>query len=222
MVQQVDFSGLKTGPLSGVRVADFTAVYSGPLATTVLADQGATVIKVEPAHGDLMRRALPKMGGLSASFLTLNRNKQSLCIDIRTPQGLEIANKLVATCDVVIENFRPGVMDRLGLGYETLQAKHPKLIYVSINGVGATGPYANRRIYDAVIQAVSGFAALKPKEPPQLVNNLICDKITALTASQAVVAAFTKAFNFIGSSRSFVRTPEHKSSPNGLTFRTAC
>lgn len=193
MTQRVDLGGTPTGPLAGVRVADFTAVYSGPLASSVLGDQGATVIKIEPSHGDLMRKGLPRHKEMGASFLTLNRNKQSLCIDIRTEQGSEIARRLIKTCDVVMENFRPGVMDRLGLGYAQLAAEQPKLVYVSINGVGPTGPYANRRVYDAVIQAVSGFAALKADEPPQLVNNLVCDKITALTASEAVVAALFQA-----------------------------
>ncbi len=192
-MQDSDTAGVPTGPLTGVRVLDFTAVYSGPLAAAILGDQGAEVIKVEPASGDLMRKGVPRHKGTNAPYLTLNRNKKSLCLDLRSKAGLKIAKDLVAGCDVLVENFRPGVMDRLGLSYATAQHINPKLIYVSINGVGATGPYANRRVYDAVIQAVSGFATLQPNNPPQLVNNLVCDKITALTAAQAVVAALYQA-----------------------------
>ncbi len=182
-----------SGPLAGVKIADFTAVYSGPLAAAILGDQGAEVIKVEPAQGDLMRRGVPRHKDMNAPFLTLNRNKKSLCLDLRSEAGVRIARQLVQESDVLMENFRPGVMDRLGLGYEALKESHPKLVYVSINGVGATGPYANRRVYDAVIQAISGFAALKPDQPPELVNNLVCDKITSLTAAQAVAAALFQA-----------------------------
>ncbi len=193
MTQRVEFDGDPTGPLSGIRIADFTAVYSGPLASTILADQGAEVIKIEPAKGDLMRRALPKQEGMGSAYFTLNRNKRSLCIDIRTDAGVKIAKQIIAQSDVVMENFRPGVMERLGLDYKTVKRDHPKLVYVSINGVGPTGPYANRRVYDAVIQAISGFATLQPGGTPELVNSLVCDKITSLTAAEAVVAALFRA-----------------------------
>ncbi|MEM9620592.1 MAG: CoA transferase [Pseudomonadota bacterium] len=186
-------SSTPTGPLAGVKVADFTAVYSGPLAAAILGDQGAHVVKVEPASGDLMRKGVPRHKNMNAPFLTLNRNKQSLCVDLRTEAGVKIARELIHDSDVVMENFRPGVMERLGLGYDQFRESHPKLVYVSINGVGATGPYAQRRVYDAVIQAVSGFAALKPGQPPELVNNLVCDKITSLTAAQAIVSALFQA-----------------------------
>lgn len=190
---QVAFGGPRTGPLQGVRIADFTAVYSGPLAGVVLGDQGAEVIKVEPHKGDLMRRGLPRQGDMGSAYFSLNRNKRSLCIDLSKDAGLAAARKLVASADVVMENFRPGVMDRLGLGYDTFKAAQPKLVYVSINGVGPDGPYAGRRVYDAVIQAITGFANLDPNGPPALVNNLVCDKITALTAAQAVVSALFHA-----------------------------
>ena len=193
MTARVDFGGQRTGPLAGVRIADFTAVYSGPLASTILADQGADVIKVEPHSGDLMRRALPKQGGLASQYFTLNRNKRSLCVDLGKPEGLEVARRLVASADVVMENFRPGVMDRLGLGYDSFREAQPKLVYTSINGVGPDGPYSKRRVYDAVIQAISGFATLPQSGEPALVNNLVCDKITSLTAAEAVVAALFQA-----------------------------
>ena len=193
MSQQVDLGGAATGPLSGVRIIDFTAMYSGPIASSILGDQGAEVIKIESAAGDLMRGGLPKSGGLGSPFVTMNRNKKSLCLDLKTDAGRDIALKLIATADVVMENFRPGVMERLGLGYNDIREGRPKLVYTSITGVGTTGPYAQRRIYDGVIQAMSGFAALQSSERPEMVNSLVSDKVTSLTAAQAVVAALYQA-----------------------------
>ncbi len=193
MSQRVDLGGAATGPLAGVRVVDFTAVYSGPIAASILGDQGAEVIKIESKDGDIMRRGLPQNNGMGVAFTTINRNKKSLCLDLRTDAGRDIARKLVATADVVMENFRPGVMDRLGLGYAEFKDAQPKLVYVSISGVGSTGPYANRRVYDAVIQAISGFTTLQPEGDPVMVNSLVCDKITSLAASEAVVAALFQA-----------------------------
>lgn len=193
MSQRVDLGGRPTGPLSGVRVIDFTAVYSGPIAASILGDQGAHVIKVESAAGDLMRRGLPKSNGLGGAFAAMNRNKRSLCLNLQTDEGRGIARQLVKTADVVMENFRPGVMDRLGIGYDSFKEEQPKLVYVSINGVGSVGPYANRRVYDAVIQAVSGFTTLQPEGDPAMVNSLVCDKVTSLTAAQAVTAALFQA-----------------------------
>jgi len=193
MTQHVDLGGKATGPLSGVRIVDFTAVYSGPIAASILGDQGAQVIKIESASGDLMRRGLPKSNGLGSAFATMNRNKRSLCLDLQTERGGDIARRLIATADVVMENFRPGVMERLGLGYEQFASAQPKLVYASINGVGPVGPYSNRRVYDAVIQALSGFATLNPTGDPEMVNSLVCDKITSLTAAEAIVAALFQA-----------------------------
>jgi crotonobetainyl-CoA:carnitine CoA-transferase CaiB-like acyl-CoA transferase len=180
------------GPLAGVRVIDFTSIYSGPIATAILGDQGADVIKIEPAEGDVMRRGMPARNGVGASFAMMNRNKRSLVIDARTDKGRAALERLIADADVVVENFRPGVMDRLGLGYEKLARKNPGLIYLSINGVGSTGPYAKRRVYDAVIQAISGIAALQAggnDGDPQMVNTLICDKVTSVNAAQVICAA---------------------------------
>lgn len=193
MTQRIDLGGVPTGPLSGVRVVDFTAVYSGPIAASILGDQGAEVIKVESAAGDLMRRGLPKSNGLGGAFATMNRNKRSVCLNLQTDAGREVARKLVKSADVVMENFRPGVMDRLGIGYASFKEEQPKLVYVSINGVGSVGPYANRRVYDAVIQAISGFTTLQPEGDPAMVNSLVCDKVTSLTAAQAVTAALFQA-----------------------------
>ena len=193
MSKHISLGGEATGPLAGVRVADFSAVYSGPICAAMLGDQGADVIKVEAFTGDMMRRGLPQSNGMGSAFTTINRNKRSLCLDLQTKPGKEIAAKLIRSSDVVLENFRPGVMDRLGLGYDLFQQDHPKLVYASINGVGAYGPYANRRVYDAVIQAISGFAALKGDAVPEMVNSLVCDKITSLTAAEAIVAALFQA-----------------------------
>ncbi|MEH6557347.1 MAG: CaiB/BaiF CoA-transferase family protein [Oceanicoccus sp.] len=192
MSQQINLGGAATGPLNGVKVIDFTAVYSGPIAASILGDQGAEVIKIESRHGDLMRGGLPKSNGAGSPFTTMNRNKKSLCLDLKNEAGLDIARKLIASADVVMENFRPGVMDRLGLGYDQFKEAHPKLVYVSINGVGSTGPYVKRPIYDAIIQALSGFTSLQSGEPA-MVNSLVCDKVTSLTAAQAVTAALFRA-----------------------------
>lgn len=197
MTQHVNLGGASTGPLSGVRIIDFTAVYSGPIAAGMLADQGAEVIKVEAPSGDMMRRGLPQSNGVGSSFATMNRNKKAVCLNLAEPAAVEVARKLVASADVVMENFRPGVMDRLGLGYDSFREDHPKLIYVSISGVGTSGPYANRRVYDAVIQAIAGFCTLAaPNDEdgaPAMVNTLICDKVTSLTAAQAVTSALFSA-----------------------------
>ncbi len=180
------------GPLAGVRIIDFTSIYSGPIGTAILGDQGADVIKIEPAEGDVMRRGQPSRNGVGASFAMMNRNKRSLVIDARSARGREALERLIVDADVVIENFRPGVMDRLGLGYEHLAEKNPRLVYVSVNGVGSEGPYAKRRVYDAVVQAISGIAALQAggnDGKPQMVNTLICDKVTSVNAAQVVCAA---------------------------------
>src|SRR5437763_10405364 len=147
-----------SGPLTGVRVLDFTAVVSGPLATMFLADQGADVLKIEPIGGDSVRRSgviVDKAGEFSALFISSNRGKRSLSIDMKSDAGREVLAKLVARADVLVQNFRPGTMERLGLGVEELRRRYPRLIYVSISGAGETGPYANKRIYDPIIQSLS-------------------------------------------------------------------
>ena len=128
-----------------------------------------------------------------AHFTSMNRNKRGLSVNLQTPEGKAIATKLIQSADVVLENFRPGVMDRLGLGYDAFKESQPKLVYASINGVSSIGPYANRRVYDAVIQAVLGFTALRVDGKPEMVNSLICDKVTSLTAAEAIVAALFSA-----------------------------
>ena len=179
-------------PLHGIRILDLSAVVSGPMATGILADQGAEVIKVEPPKGDLTRVIGPASGDISALFASINRGKRSIVLDLKQPEGLAVARTLIARADVLVENFRPGAMDRLGLGAEALAALNPRLVSLSISGFGPTGPYAGFRVYDPVIQAVSGFADAHPHPEtgePQLLQTLLCDKITALTAAQAITAA---------------------------------
>lgn len=180
-------------PLKGIRVVDLSAVVSGPLTTLVLADQGAEVIKVEPPDlGDLGRYVGPSRNGIGAMFAGFNRNKRSLAVNLRAEEGCEILRALCARADVFVQNFRPGAIARMGFGHEQLCALNPNLIYVSISGFGSSGPYAQRRVYDPVIQAVSGVAATQADPQsgdPELVRTLICDKVTGLVAAQAVTAA---------------------------------
>ena len=179
-----------SGPLSDLLILDLTSVISGPLATSILADQGARVIKVESPTGDSMRHAGAVKGGISSLFSSINRNKESIVLDLRKPEAIEIVNRIAADADVCVQNYRPGVVEKLGISYEHLKQINPSLIYASISGVGAEGPYSGRRVYDPVIQAYAGFAsAQKVNGEPSLVKMMICDKVTALTMSQAITAA---------------------------------
>ena len=181
------------GPLDGYRVVDLTSMISGPLATMILADQGADVIKVEnPDGGDHTRAANNRRNGFSASFLNNNRNKRSVALDLRDPAAKEVLLRLVATADVFIQNFRPGVAERMGFGEDALRAVKPDIIYVSISGFGETGPYAGKPVYDPLIQGVSGLASVQAgsdTERPRLVRTIVPDKLTAVVASQAITAA---------------------------------
>jgi crotonobetainyl-CoA:carnitine CoA-transferase CaiB-like acyl-CoA transferase len=183
------------GPLNGVRVLDLTGVVSGPFATMFLADQGADVLKIEPISGDITRRSratIDRKGEFSALFISSNRGKRSLAVDIKSEAGKEVLAKLVAKADVLVQNFRPGTMERLGLGPDDLRARHPRLIYVSISGVGETGPYVKKRVYDPIIQGLSGFADIQSQpvtNRPQMIRTIVCDKTTAVMTAQAVAAA---------------------------------
>jgi crotonobetainyl-CoA:carnitine CoA-transferase CaiB-like acyl-CoA transferase len=181
------------GALDGVTVVDFSVMISGPLAGMILADQGAQVIKVEsPDQGDLMRHLGSTKGQMSGIYANNNRGKRSLVVDLKTPQGLEIIKTLVERADVLIQNFRPGAMERLGLGYEAMSALNPDLIYTSISGYGPDGPNCHHRVYDNIIQAASGLASVQADPAtgtPALYRTLICDKTTAYTAAQAITAA---------------------------------
>ena len=178
-----------TGPLSGIRVLELTTTVSGPMAAMTLADQGADVIKIEPPLvGDPARYLGPSRGGVSSMFASLNRNKRSVVLDLKDDDERAVFLRLVETADVLIENYRPGVLDRLGLGYETLSALRPELVYASITGYG-DGPYQNRRVFDPLIQATSGTAAAQGIDEAMNVRTVIFDKVTALTTAQGVTAA---------------------------------
>ncbi len=181
------------GPLDGYRVVDLTSMISGPLATMILADQGADVIKVEnPDGGDHTRAANNARHGFSASFLNNNRNKRSVALDLKQPAAKHALLRLIATADVFVQNFRPGVADRMGLGEDAVRAVAPRIIYVSISGFGETGPYAQKPVYDPLIQAVSGLASIQAgsdTERPRLVRTIVPDKLTGVTAAQAITAA---------------------------------
>ncbi|MEI7712666.1 MAG: CoA transferase [Rhodospirillales bacterium] len=181
------------GPLHGFRIVDLTSMISGPLATMILADQGADVIKVEnPDGGDHTRLANNRRNGFSASFLNNNRNKRSLALDLKDPNAKAALLRLVATADVFVQNFRPGVADRMGLGEDALRAVKPDIVYVSISGFSENGPFAGKPVYDPLVQAMSGLATIQAgsdTERPRLVRTIVPDKLTAISAAQAIAAA---------------------------------
>ena len=181
------------GPLEGIRVVDASAVVSGPLATMMLADQGAEVVKLEPMQaGDILRLNVFGRGGLTSFYANCNRNKRAIAVDLTKADGLEIARRLVAEADVFVQNWRPGAAQRLGLGEDHLREIQPDLIYCSISGFGPDGPYSQRRVYDPIIQGVSGHSAVQinPEVPIRdLVRNIVSDKSSAYTAAQAITAA---------------------------------
>jgi crotonobetainyl-CoA:carnitine CoA-transferase CaiB-like acyl-CoA transferase len=181
------------GPLSGIRVLEFSIALTGPYIGALFADQGADVVKVErPDIGDIMRWIGPSVNGLSAVFRVCNRGKQSIAVDIRTDTGRDIALELAARADVVVQNFRPGVADRLGVGYNDVVEINPEVVFLSLTGFGEVGPYRNRSAYDTVIQAYCGVASSQAAPgvgEPIFLQQVLADKVTALYASQAVTAA---------------------------------
>jgi len=190
---KTDVTANTPGPLAGIKVLDLSVMISGPLAGMMLADQGADVIKVEsPGLGDFMRYLGSSKGGMTGIFLNNNRGKRSIVIDLKKPEGIDLFKELAASADVVIQNFRPGAVERLGIGYEDLRVVNPRLIYCSISGYGPDGPSSGHRVYDNVIQAASGLAGVQTDPhtgEPSLFRTLICDKVTSLTAAQAITAA---------------------------------
>ena len=179
-------------PLEGIRVLDFTRVLSGPHATRMLSDLGAEVIKVEPPMGDMTRFAMPRVNSLSSYFIQQNVGKKNISLDMTKPQAVELLKKLVSHCDIVIENFRPGVMRKMGLDYETLSQLNPRLIYTSITGYGATGPWTTRRAYAPVVNAESGITKHQGDvRGGQYANDPHShgDVYTALEAASAMLAA---------------------------------
>jgi crotonobetainyl-CoA:carnitine CoA-transferase CaiB-like acyl-CoA transferase len=181
------------GPLDGYRVVDLTSMVSGPSATMLLADQGADVIKVEnPQGGDHTRAAANRRNGYSASFLNNNRNKRSIVLDLKTPAGADVLRRLIAGADVFIQNFRAGVIDRMGFGEAAVRALAPEIIYTSISGFGEQGPFASKPVYDPLVQALSGLATVQAgsdQERPRLVRTILPDKLTGIVAAQAITAA---------------------------------
>ena len=181
------------GPLEGIRVVDLSSMLSGPWATDILGDQGADVIKVEPpGTGDHVRSLQNRSGGLPSMFVNVNRSKRSITVDLKSAAGRALVVRLARTADVVVQNFRPGVVERLGIGHDDLRAVNPRLIYLSISGFGESGPYAGRRVYDPVVQALSGLTTIQAgsdTERPRLIRTILPDKLSAVTAAQAITAA---------------------------------
>ena len=183
------------GPLAGFKVLDLSAVVSGPLTAALLADQGANVIKVERLTGDIQRHVGSQRRGFSGFFHVLNRGKRSIALDLGRAEGKDIVRRLARDADVVIQNFRPGVVDRLGIGYTDLSAENTGLVYLSISGFGQTGPRASQRAYDPIIQSFSGIVEVQGRihldhpDAPEQVNMLLLDKLTAYNGSQAITSA---------------------------------
>jgi len=180
------------GPLKGLRVVDLTRVLAGPFASMNLGDLGAEILKIEqPGNGDETRRFAPFVGGESHYFLALNRNKKSLVIDLRTSDGAALLKQLVAKSDVLIENFRPGVMDRLGLSYDELSAINPRLIYCAISGFGMSGPYKDRPAFDIVTQALTGVLSVNglPDQPPVKLGLPLGDMVGGVFGPISILAA---------------------------------
>ncbi|HCQ82817.1 MAG TPA: CoA transferase [Rhodobiaceae bacterium] len=180
------------GPLDGVKVLDLTSMVSGPVSTMMLADQGAEVIKIEPINGEQVRHMAAPHNGVNPVFYSCNRGKKSVALDLKSDAGKEILMKLADEADVFIQNFRPGAIDRMGFGETVLRARNKDLIYVSISGFGEEGPYAQSRVYDPVIQALTGATDIQADRVsgrPQMFRIIIADKVTSLTAAQAMSSA---------------------------------
>ena len=182
-----------SGPLEGVRVIDLTSVLMGPFATQMLGDLGADVIKVEPLEGDVVRGIGPmRHAGMGGGFLHVNRNKRSIALDLKKPQALEVVLRLAETADVMGYNVRPQAMARLGLTYEALAARNPRLIYVGLVGFGQGGPYAGMPAYDDLIQGIIGLPTLIAQVGdgvPRYVPLAFVDRTVGVTAANAITAA---------------------------------
>jgi len=180
------------GPLHGYRIVDLTSNVAGPLGTMILGDQGAEIIKVEAPEGDSTRAGANRRGGFTASFLNNNRNKRSIVLNLKDPAALRALLRLAATADAFVQNYRPGVADRLGVGEAAIRAVAPKIVYVSVSGFGEVGPYAARPVYDPLIQGFTGLATVQAgsdEARPRMLRTILPDKLTAITSSQAITAA---------------------------------
>jgi crotonobetainyl-CoA:carnitine CoA-transferase CaiB-like acyl-CoA transferase len=185
-----------TGPLTGVRVAELCHHLAGPTCGVMLADMGAEVIKVErlPGGDDSRRSVPPTIDGESAAFLMINRNKRGIAVDLKTEGGLEVVRRLIRTSDIVTENFRRGVMEKLGLGFAVLRAEQPELVFCSISGFGRTGPYADRRGFDLIAQGMSGLMSITgeaPGRPPVKIGAPVTDITAGFLAAMGILAAYT-------------------------------
>ncbi|GAC1317596.1 MAG: CaiB/BaiF CoA-transferase family protein [Collimonas sp.] len=188
-------------PLTGIRVVDFTRVLAGPFCTALLGDLGAEIIKVEPPHGDDYRAVGPMKNDESAMFTVMNRNKKSVVLDLKNPEGRTVAREIAMRADIVVENFRPGVAEKLGIGYAALKELNPNIIYVSVSGFGQNGPAAHRPAYDIVIQAMSGLmdATGSADGAPTLIGEAISDVLSGLFASWgALVALYSRERTGLG------------------------
>ena len=181
------------GPLDGIRIVDLSVALTGPLAAGMLVDQGAACIKVEQAPiGDMVRWIGSSVAGVSSMFQIANRGKRSIVLDLQQDEGRAILDDLIVEADVLVQNFRPGVAERLDIAYADVAAVNPDIVYADLTGFGPEGPYSHRRVYDTVIQAHSGMAASQTgpnDEHPKFLKQLACDKVTAYTACQAITAA---------------------------------
>ena len=194
--------------LEGLRVIDLGQMIAGPLCASMLGDMGADVIKVEaPGNGDISRDSLPKQDGVSTYFIAFNRSKRGICLNLKTPEGKEILKKLIVEADVLIENFRPGVMDRLGFSYEVVHKINPQIIYASLSGFGQAGEYAHRACFDPIAQAISGMMSVTGSEHGEKVR---CGaSIADIMAAQMPYAAFLQLCS----------TGKKAALGNGLMFR---
>ena len=180
------------GPLQGIKVLDLTSMVSGPVAAMMLGDQGADVIKVEPTHGEQLRYLGDKHNDITPTFYSCNRNKKSLAIDLKSDAGKKVLWKLIDDADVLLQNFRPGAIERMGFSEEVVRKRNAGIIFVSISGFGEEGPYAHKRVYDPIIQGLSGAADIQANREtgrPGMFRIIIADKISALTAAQAISSA---------------------------------
>ncbi len=185
------------GPLDGVRILDLSMVVSGPFSTMMLGDLGADVIKIEPPEGDVVRNIPgPARGGVPVGIINWNRNKRAMVLDLKQPGASEVFLRMAERADAVVQNVRPGVVDRLGVGYEAVAARNPKIVYCSIAGYGFAGPYAGKPAYDPIIQGWAGvMTAQTTQGKPRAVKNILADKVTSMTAALSIVAALYEARN---------------------------
>ncbi len=183
------------GPLSGIKVLDLSMVVSGPFCTMILADLGADVVKIEPPEGDVTRSVYGlERNGVPVGIINWNRNKRGMVLDLKRDGAAEVFLRMAEQADVVIQNVRPGVVDRLGIGYEAVSKRNPRIVYCSIAGYGFEGPYKDKPAYDPIIQGIAGvMMSQRTQGRPRAVKNIIADKVTSMTAAIAILAALQEA-----------------------------